>query len=599
MPKNKNIAIKYTSRDFESIKEDLVQHAKRYYSDGYRDFSEASFGSLILDTVAYTGDILSYYLDYHVNESFLDTSLEFDNIRKHARALGYKFAGAPSSYGTVSLFVLCPANTDGTDPDRTYLPILKAGTSFSTSGGGSFILSEDVDFSDASSDIVAARFNSSTGKTTYFAVRNYGQIQSGVLNIATVDLSNSTFERFKKVRVGAANISQIISVYDSEGNRYYEVDNLSQEVVFVETTNQNAMTDGVRSILKPFAAARRFTLEQDDTGTFLQFGFGSEDTDNKGITDPSRVALKMQGKDFISQKSFDPSKLITTNKLGISPSNTQLSIVFRSNSPETTNIAANSINTINNKRFVFDDITVLTNSQRNFVENSLEVNNDNPITSINVDISTEELKQRAKSYYAAQNRAVTKQDYESLIYNMPPQFGAVTRANIINDPSSTNRKLSLYVISQDNNGTLAETNMITKNNIKNWLNQYKSLNDQIEILNPKIINFKTEFTVMVDKKFSQEAVLRQCIDQVKSLYSDKFYIGEPLYITRIYDVLNRVDGVVDVRKVKVNNKTGGAYSNITLDMDKILSKDGTFYQTPQNSILELRFPDEDIKGIAK
>ena len=599
MPKNKNIAIKYTSRDFESIKEDLVQHAKRYYSDGYRDFSEASFGSLILDTVAYTGDILSYYLDYHVNESFLDTSLEFDNIRKHARALGYKFAGAPSSYGTVSLFVLCPANTDGTAPDRTYLPILKTGTSFSTSAGGSFILSEDVDFSDASSDVVAARFNSSTGKTTYFAVRNYGQIQSGVLNIATVDLSNSTFERFKKVRVGAANISQIISVYDSEGNRYYEVDNLSQEVVFVETTNQNAMTDGVRSILKPFATARRFTLEQDDTGTFLQFGFGSEDTDNKGITDPSRVALKMQGKDFISQKSFDPSKLITTNKLGISPFNTELSIVFRSNSPETTNIAANSISTINNKRFIFNDTTVLTNSQRNFVENSLEVNNDNPITSINVDISTEELKQRAKSYYAAQNRAVTKQDYESLIYNMPPQYGAVTRANIINDPSSTNRKLSLYVVSQDNNGTLAETNMITKNNIKNWLNQYKSLNDQIEILNPKIINFKTEFTVMVDKKFSQDAVLRQCIDQVKSLYSDKFYIGEPLYITRIYDILNRVDGVVDVRKVKVNNKTGGAYSNITLDMDKILSKDGTFYQTPQNSILELRFPDEDIKGIAK
>ena len=88
MPKNKNTIIKYTSRDFESIKEDLVDHAKRYYSDTYRDFTDASFGSMILDTVAYTGDVLSYYLDYHVNESFLDTSLEFDNVRKHARALG-------------------------------------------------------------------------------------------------------------------------------------------------------------------------------------------------------------------------------------------------------------------------------------------------------------------------------------------------------------------------------------------------------------------------------------------------------------------------------------------------------------------------------
>ena len=241
----------------------------------------------------------------------------------------------------------------------------------------------------------------------------------------------------------------------------------------------------------------------------------------------------------------------------------------------------------------------MTNSQRAFVENSLEVNNDSPITSINVDISVDELKQRAKSYFATQNRAVTKQDYESLVYNMPPQFGAVTRANIINDPSSSNRRLSLYLVSQDNNGHLSETNSITKNNIKNWLNQYRSLNDQVEIYNPKIINFRIEFTVMVDKKFSQDTVLRRCINEIKSLYADKFYIGEPLYITRAYEILNRVDGVVDVRKVKINNQNSGAYSPITLDMDKIISKDGTFYQTPNNSILELKFPDEDIKGIAK
>lgn len=599
MPKNKNIAIKYTSRDFESIKEDLVKYAKRYYPDGYKDFSAASFGSLVLDTVAYTGDILSYYLDYNVNESFLDTSLEFENIRKHARALGYKFAGTPSSFGTVSLFLLCPANIDGTAPDASYLPILKAGTSFSTSNGGNFILSEDVDFADPSSDIVAARFDSTTGATTYFAVRNYGQVQSGVLNIATVDLMNSTFERFKKVRVGASNISQIISVYDTEGNRYYEVDNLSQEVIFVETTNQNASVDGVRSILKPFATTRRFTVEQDDTGTYLQFGFGSENEDDGGIVDPSRVALKMQGKDHISTKSFDPSKLLSTNKMGISPSNTELSIVYRSNSPQSTNVAANTISKINNKSFIFEDITVLTNTQRNFVENSLEVNNEDPITSINVDISTEELKQRAKANYATQSRAVTKQDYESLVYTMAPQFGAVSRVNIINDPSSSNRKLSMYVISQNKNGILEQTNSVTKNNIKNWLNQYKSLNDQIEIYDPKIINFRIEFTIMTDKRFSQDSVLRTCINEVKKLYTDKMYIGEPLYITRVYEILNRVDGVVDVRKVKVYNKTGGAYSSVNLDMDKILSKDGTYYMTPDNSILELRFPDEDIKGIAK
>lgn len=599
MPKNKNVAIKYTSREFESIKKDLVEYAKRYYPNAYRDFSEASFGSLVLDTVAYSSDILSYYLDYNVNESFLDTSLEFDNVRKHARALGYKFSGTPSSFGVVSLFILCPANSNGTAPDDSYLPILKAGTNFVSSEGGNFVLTEDVNFSDETSDIVAARFNSTTGATTYFAVRNYGQVQSGVLQLATVDLTDSVFEKFKKIRVGPSNISEIISVFDTEGNRYYEVEHLSQEVIFVDTTNKNAAVDGVRSILKPFSTTRRFVLEQDDTGTYLQFGFGSEDVEDGGITDPSRVVLKMQGKNYISQKSFDPSKLISTNKLGISPYNTELSIVYRSNSPEATNVPANSINQITDSELVFKDLTVLVDSQRAFVEGSLEVNNEDPITSIDVDISVEELKQRAKSHYASQGRAVTKQDYESLIYNMPPKYGAITRANIVNDPSSSNRKISLYLISQDNEGNLTNTNSVTKNNIKNWINQYRSLNDQVEIYNPRIINFTIEFTVMVDKKFTQDSVLAECIDELKQLFSDKFYIGEPLYITRIYSILNRVDGVLDVRKVMIENKSGGSYSNVSLDLNKIISRDGTFYMTPNNCILELKFPDNDIKGIAK
>jgi len=597
MPKNKNTLIDYTSRDFESIKKDLVEFAKRYYPDSYRDFTEASFGSLVFDTVAYTGDILSYYLDYSVNESFLDTSLEFDNVRKHARALGYRFAGTPSSFGIVSLFILCPANTEGTAPDRNYLPIIKAGSVFSTDDGSTFVMSEDLDFASNSSDIVAARF--ANGLTTYFAVRNYAQVHSGVLNLATVDLRNTTFERFKKIRVADSNVSEIVSVEDTEGNRYYQVDHLSQEVVFVDTTNKNAETDGVRSILKPFSTTRRFVLEQDDTGTYLQFGFGSEDVDDGGLTDPSRVALKMQGKNYISAKSFDPTKLISTNKLGISPYNTQLKVIYRSNSPESTNVPANSINQVTDALFLFKDPALLTNSERNFVQNSIEVTNDDPITSISVDISVEELKQRVKSNYAAQGRAVTKQDYESMIYNMPPKYGAVTRANIINDPSATNRKLALYVVSQDNNGHLSNSNMVTKNNIKNWISIYKSLNDIIEIYDPKIVNFEINFTISVDKKFSQDIVLRNCIEEVKTLYSDKLYIGEPIYLSRVYSILNRVDGVIDVRKVNFKNKSNGLYSNITLDFDKILSKDGTYYMTPNNCIMELKYPDLDIKGTVK
>lgn len=128
VPKSKNINIDYTSREFESIKSDLVSYAQRYYPDTYKDFTEASFGSMILDTVSYVGDILSYYLDYSVNESFFDTAVEFDNIRKHARALGYSYFGRPSSYGSLSFFILCPANEEGTAPNPSYLATLKRGS---------------------------------------------------------------------------------------------------------------------------------------------------------------------------------------------------------------------------------------------------------------------------------------------------------------------------------------------------------------------------------------------------------------------------------------------------------------------------------------
>ncbi len=488
MPKSKNINIKYTSREFDSIKEDLVDYAKRYYPDSYKDFTNASFGSMILDTVAYVGDVLSYYVDYSVNESFLDTAVEFDNVRKHARALGYNYSGVPTSYAIITAYLLCPANAEGTAPDMSYLPTLKVGSTFSTSEGVNFTLTEDILFNDSNNEFVAARFNETTGATTYFAVRAAGMAESGILYSIDVPIS-SVFERFKRIQIGDATVNEIHSVFDSEGNEYYEVDNLTQEVIFIETTNKNASADGVRSILKPYVATRRFVVQHDDTGTYIQFGFGSEDEDSSGLVDPAKISLNLHGKRTISQNSFDPTKLLSTNKLGISPSNTTLTITYKTTTEIGSSVGANSIVNIVDGNLVFDPMLTLDEDEKNFVSNSIEVTNDNPVTSVNADITLEELKQRAIASYASQNRAVSKQDYESLVYNMPAKFGAIKRANIVNDPSSTNRRLSLYVVSEDLNGKLANTNDVVKSNLKNWLTSYKMLNDVIDIMDVRVINF--------------------------------------------------------------------------------------------------------------
>jgi hypothetical protein len=346
MPKNKNIPIKYTNRDFDTIKQDLIDYAKRYYPNTYKDFSDASFGSMVFDMVAYVGDNLSFYLDYQANESFLDTSVEFSNIRKHARSMGYSFAGVPVSYGLASFFILVPVNADGNAPDPLYIPTLKKNTSLRSASGVSFLLLEDVDFSDPKNEVVEAQYNSTTGGVTYYAIRAYGQVSSGKLQSVDINLVNASFEKFRKVRIGPSAISEVVKVVDSEGNVYYEVDYLSQETIIIETTNPTALSDGVRSIMKPFVTARRFIIEQDNTGTYLQFGFGSEDDDDSGLADPSAVALNLHARDAITATSIDPSKLLGTDKFGISPYGTTLKVIYRVNDSTNVNVGANQLDRV-------------------------------------------------------------------------------------------------------------------------------------------------------------------------------------------------------------------------------------------------------------
>ena len=167
MPKKKT-PINFISRDFESIKGDLINYAKKYYPNTYKDFSDAGFGSLMIDSVAYIGDVLSFYLDYQANETFIQNAAEFNNVLKIAKQMGYKFQNNPSSNTVLTFFILVPANSTGTAPDTNYIPILKQGTSVRSDAGGLFVLDEDVNF--INGETVVARVNETTGLPTFFAI---------------------------------------------------------------------------------------------------------------------------------------------------------------------------------------------------------------------------------------------------------------------------------------------------------------------------------------------------------------------------------------------------------------------------------------------
>lgn len=593
MPKKP--VINYTSRDFESIKKDLVEHAKRYYPNSYNDFSDSSFGGLVMDSVAYVGDMLSFYLDFQTNESFLETSLDLNNIRRLASQMGYNYYGNPSSYGIATFYVLVPANSTGLGPDTTFIPIMKTGTRV-RSQSATFTLTEDVNFNDPSVEVVAARFNETTGKPTQYALRAFGQVKSGVEFYTEIEVGDQV--KFLRTRVSTAAVNEIISVFDSEGHQYYQVDNLSQEVVYLEQTNPNAASDQVRSILKPFIASRRFVVEQDQTGTYLQFGFGSENQiDQFGIADPSQVVLKMTGKNYVTDTAFDPNQFLGTDKFGIAPANTTLKVTFGSNDSVDVNVPINGLIEVSNLSMEFPGNLASPNASTQLtVRNSAEVTNDEIITVERAIPTPDEIKYRAYAVYSAQNRVVTKNDYEAYVYQMPRKFGKVSRVNVVNDPSGINKRLAMYVISKDNNENFVNTNGTVKSNLKVWLNKNRMMTDQVDVFDASIINIGFDYKYTTESGFSKTSVQADVNAAVRSLFTEKLYIGEPVYITKIYQTVNRVQGVVDTLKVTPLIKQSANYSNLGLEIDDVLSKDGTFLKCPKNCVFEIKFPDQDLKG---
>lgn len=598
---NKKTSFNYTSRDFDTIKTDLVKYAQRYYPDIYKDFGDASFGSLMLDSVAYVGDVLSFYLDYQANESFLETATEYDNVLKIGNNVGYNNPadGTVGSVGEIDLFVIVPANDTGLGPAAEYMPVLEAGAVITSNGGTSFTLEEDARFDYSKNQVVVARVSDSTGVPTHYAIKTTGTVVSGIIREESISVGS--FEKFKKVKLGSNAISEVISVFDDSGNEYFQVDYLSQNVLYKDVANRGTDKDNAPSILKPFIASRRFVIEKSSNSTHLVFGYGSEsELTSSSVADPSSIALQRHAKKYVSDEAIDPSKFLSTDKFGIGPSDTTLTVKYRINNSNTVNVSTNSLVNISQKNVSFADRTALIDSKASEVTNSIEVNNPNPIVGSVSLPDTTELKRRMIDSFAAQNRAVTGQDIESATYSMSNKFGSIKRCKVVRDSSSLRRNLNLYVLSEGTDGKLSTASQSLKENLKVWLGKGRMIGDTIDILDGKIVNIGIEFTIVADSSMNNYEVLSDALSTLKNEFSVPLYMGEPLYITDIYNILNKnVPGVVDTKSVKISLKSGTSYSGVSFDLESATSADGRFIEVPQNVALEVKFTNSDIKGMVE
>lgn len=286
------------------------------------------------------------------------------------------------------------------------------------------MLINDINFADPGNQVVVAKTNQNTGLPTEYAVRAYGEVVSGIFETRSYNIGE--FERFKRIDLQAPNLTEIVSVVDSEGNEYYEVDYLSQNIVYRSVPNYGANAETVPNLLKPFVAMRRFVVERERGRNFIQFGHGSEENIAKqGFLRPDDLVLKRHARDHITDLTFDPSKLIQSDKFGVSPSNTVLTVNYRTNNSLTVNAGVGAISSVSSKFFKFRNPEKLTSATKSNIVGSLEVSNEEPIVGDVSYPSIEEVKRRVFDTFSSQHRAVTAEDYKALIYMMPTKFGSI------------------------------------------------------------------------------------------------------------------------------------------------------------------------------
>ncbi len=598
----KNPKINYTSRNFSDIKNDLVNHLKKYYPNVADDFSDASVASMLVDTVAYVGDILSFQLDFQTNESFLSTSILRENLNKIAKQVGFKYSPTNVLVGTVSFYVLVPANTLGTEPDYTYAPTIKKGTQVNSTGTGVILrLLDDVTINETTvSNYVPALFNNDSGRVTYYAVKVYGNVQS--IQVYTQTVSFDTFIPFNKIPLELSNVVEILNVTDSDGNQYYEVPSLTQNIVYKSVSNSSTDADEPKYLLRPYHAARRFVVEKEDIVTYLVFGGKSVnntiDLRADELAEPSKVAIKKYKSDFITETYFEPNKLVDNDEFGIGPENVTLTITYTTNNNSTTSLQAGSVNNVLGLSLNFKQ-DAIDQSIKNRIAQSIEVINEEAIVGGNSGNTIEELRQKIAATNQMQNRAVTERDYETACYLMPEGFGKVKRVRVMRDKNSLKNNLNVYVIGEGSSSTLIKLNTTIKQNLKTWLNQYRILTDTVDILDAKIINLGIRYEILVDPNFIKEEVLVAANNQLSTYFSVNFEIGQPFIITDILRELRKVDGILDVTKLDIENKSGVGYSSINYNIKQNTTDDGRTIRIPENCIFEILNFNTDVIGVAK
>ena len=605
-----NRDIKYLNRDFSDIRAKLIEFSQTYFPNTYNDFSPTSPGMMFMEQAAYVGDVLSFYLDNQLQETFTQFARQTNNLYELAYMFGYKPKATKAAQVEIDLYQQVPANASGT-PDFNYaLNIGENTTITSNSSTTTFLMQDKCDFSVSSSlDPTEVSVYEVIGSLpAYFLLRKRRKAIS-----ATISSQNYTFgppQQFQTVNIEGENIIKILDITDSDGNKWNEVDYLGQEMVFdsIKNTNTNDPNNTVDAGEVPYLlqlkkVQRRFVTRLTANNNLqIQFGSGNpNDTDELITPNPNNVGIGLPFEQDKLTTAYSPTNFLFTNTYGISPSNTTLTVRYLTGGGVGANIPAGTLTNLNTSNVKFNTIG-LNSTPANYVFSSLSCTNNVAADGGAAGDTDEQIRQNTLMQIATQQRTVTLDDYMVRALSMPSDFGTVSKVYIekptLDNQTSTIETLCMYVLSLNNRGQFLVPTTSLKRNLRTYLSQYKMIGDSIEIKNGYIINIAIDFEIIVLPNFTNSQVILACIDVLQECFNrDKWQMNQPIFIRDLFVKLDRVEGVQTVKDIKFSNKSGisQGYSQYAYDIEGA-TQNQVIYPSLDPSIFEVRYPNNDIKG---
>lgn len=596
--------IPYFARNFADFRIELINYIRQYYPQTLADFNDASVGSMLIDLNAAIGDNLAFYTDNRFNETQINFAQERASILSMARTFGLKIPGKRPSVTIADFSVIVPVFGDTFD--ISYAPLIRRGAQIS-GAGKVFETINDIDFSSPFSvngipnRLIIPNIDSS-GNLINYTLTKRELVINGLAKIFKRAITAADVRPFFEVTLPDDDVLSINSIITLEGlnynqtpsidqflnpvNRWYEMEALADDLVFVEDQLTPSTQSGIKAG-KWVRVNQRFIREYTDLGfTKIIFGGGSQDVGSLCDFGVDKTLVNRIG-DFINNFSLGTTL----------PPNYTMFISYRVGGGAAANIGPNVLNTINTV-----NMTVNGNNSNinNSVRSSLTVNNPLPAIGGRDEPSVEEIRNMVRYNFSSQNRAVTIKDYQVRIGLMPGEFGIPFRVGVLENQN----KIGVYILSLDSAGKLLNQSTSTlKENIATYLSNYRMMNDYVEVRDGKVINIAIECGLFVDKQYPQSQIISQVIQNIQNYMNiNNFQMGETIYLSQLIENINNVGGVLNVIDLKIFNKVGGNYSLNEISQPLVdtetrevnISQNYALIGDPI-SLFEIKFPSIDIK----